>query len=109
MTCNSKKIALVHSSIRSCLAEILLSRGLSASKAGRLLRISGSAVMYYRKGSRGGLLKKSIMENPKYRKALEEIADLLIEDDEKGVLYPLIEESICRLCKDVRKNVLVED
>lgn len=103
-TCDNKKIVLIHASIKSCLAEILMERGLSAKKTGKLLGISPAAVSYYRKGERGNYLRKYLMENSRYRFMLNEIADLMIDDGGSGVLAPVIGEKICRLCRELRSN-----
>jgi len=108
-TCDSRSISIVHSSIRSCLADILLSKGYSANKVGKLLKITGAAVSYYKKGQRGAHLKEKIMGNPRYYSMLEEIANMLIEDDGKGYLEPVIEDMICRLCRELRKSDLIKN
>lgn len=104
--CDNKKLALIHASIRSCLADILLEKGFSAKKVGDLLGISRAAISYYKKGERGSALKKMIMENPRYRSMLMEIAELIIDDDGTGALSPIIEERICRLCRELRRNYI---
>ncbi|MGC8909015.1 MAG: transcriptional regulator [Fervidicoccaceae archaeon] len=107
--CDNKKVALIQASIRSCLAEILTEKGLSAKKISELLGTSRAAVSYYKRGERGNILKKRLMENERYRTMLLEIADLIIDDNGTGVLSPIIEEKICRLCRELRAKYISID
>lgn len=105
----SAKIYVIHSSIRSALAQILLEKGYSSYKISKLLGVSSASITHYRKGKRGGLIKQKLLEDDFYRKWLTEISEMIIQDDGRNQLSPLIEEEICKLCRTIRKKNLFED
>ena len=91
-------------SVRAAIAIVLLEKGLTEYRVSKLLGIAPAAVSQYVSKKRGGKLRDLILNKPEYRRRIEYIADLFIQDGGKRILDFRISREICHLCLLVRHN-----
>ncbi len=101
----SKKIL---PSIRAAIAHVLIERGFTEYRVSKLLGITPAAVSQYKSRKRGFLFKEKILNDPEYRARIEYIADLVLEDNGKGVLDYKINQEVCKLCQKIKKKEELE-
>jgi len=91
-------------SVRAAVAVALIQKGLTEYRVSKLLGITPAAVSQYLSKKRGGKLRDLLLSKLEYRRRIEYIADLFIQDNGQGLLEFKISREVCHLCLHLRHN-----
>ena len=91
-------------SIRACIAIILLEKGYSLHSVSKILGVSPAAVINYKKRKRGKKLLEKILVDKEYRRRVERIANMMVENDSQEPVSERVRQEICSLCKRIRER-----